>query len=74
MTLFRLKNSGHKCGKVSEGILRRLIRRKKGCHKEHLGHKVLREIVFVPFVFFMADLAFPNHGSPPWEKKALYSV
>jgi len=53
----------------SKDILRRLIRQKKGCHKEHTEHKVSREIVFVPYVFFVADLAFPDRSSPPCQKK-----
>lgn len=49
-----------------EGILRRLIRRNKGGHKEHKEHIVFRKFFFVPFVFFVADLASPitdpRHG------------
>jgi hypothetical protein len=40
----------------TEGILRRLIRRKQGRRKVHKGRKVFRKTVFVPYVFFVADM------------------
>jgi hypothetical protein len=53
----------------SHVIIRGMVRKEKGCHKEHIGHKENGKEYFVPYVPFAAFIAHPPQEEPPWIEK-----